>query len=134
VSVPVNRPDRLRSDFDLGPEDDDFTSARDWECEFFAATSKGLAAVRFSAPSGSDVFLVFEPQTAGGRREVRITALIDDVKVSEAPLLTDRQFPEPIQWLMRDAIADLNSESQVRAVRRRETLDRVGRRRDGDAP
>jgi len=126
--------DRLRGDFDLGREDDEFTSARGWEYEYTAATSKELAAVRFSAPSGSDVFLVFEPQTAGGRREVRITALIDDVEVSEAPLLTVRQFPEPIQWLMRDAIADLNWESEARAARRRDTLDRAGRKPDGVAP
>ena len=57
-------------------------------------------------------------------------AFIDDVRVSEAPLLTVRQFPEPIQWLMRDAIADLNLESEARAARRRETLDWAGRRPD----
>ena len=126
--------DRLRSDFDLGPEDDDFTSARGWDYEYIAATSKDFAAVRFTAPSSSDIFLVFEPQTAGGRREVRVTALVDDVEVSEAPLLTVRQFPEPIQWLMHNAIADLNWESEARAARRRETLDRAGRTRDGDGP
>ena len=63
----------------------------------------------------------------------RIVAFIDDVEVNEAPLLTVRQFPEPIQWLMGDAIADLNSESQVRAARRRETLDWAGRRPDSGA-
>ena len=125
--------DRLRHDFDLGSEDVDFTSARGWVYEFFAETRKTLAAVRFGAPSGSDVFLVFEPQTTGGHRDVRITASIDDVEVSEAPLLTVRQFPEPIQWLMSDAIADLNSESEARVVQRREALDRAGSRPDGSA-
>lgn len=123
-------PDRLRSDFDLGSEDRDFTSARGWVYEFFTEAPKTLAAVRFAAPSGSEVFLAFEPQTTGGHREVRVVALIDDIEISEDPLLTVGQFPEPIQWLMRDAIADLNSESEAWAARRREALDRAGRRPD----
>lgn len=124
---------RLRSDFDLGSADLAFTSARGWEYEYTAPTSKASAGAGFMTPSGSDVFLVFEPDTAGGRREVRIVAFIDDVEVNEAPLLTVRQFPEPIQWLMRDAIADLNLESEARAARRRETLDWAGRTPDGNA-
>lgn len=122
--------DRLRSDFDLGSADMAFTSARGWEYEYMAPTSKASAGAEFMAPSGSDVFLVFEPGTADGRREVRIVAFIDDVEVNEAPLLTVRQFPESIQWLMGDAIADLNLESEARAARRRETLDWAGRRPD----
>jgi hypothetical protein len=107
--------DRLRSDFDLGPEDFDFVSARGWEYQYYAGDDETPAAICFTAPSNAVVFLALQPQTGGSRREIRIWARIDDVEVSETPLLTVTQFPGPIQWLIRSAIADLNEASKSRA-------------------
>jgi hypothetical protein len=106
--------DRLRSDFDLGPEDFDFVSARGWEYQYCAGDDETPAGICFTAPSNAVVFMAFQPQTGGSRREIRIWARIDDVEVSETPLLTVTQFPGPIQWLIRSAIADLNEASRSR--------------------
>jgi hypothetical protein len=122
--------DRLRGDFDLGDEDYDFVTARGWEYSYLARSRKAYAATAFTAPSGADVMLLFIPETAGSRREVRLLAVVDEVDVNDDPFLTVRQFPEPIQWLIRNAIADLNAESEARAVRRGEILNLAGRRPD----
>lgn len=127
TSAPLPTPgDRLRSDFDLGPENFEFTSARGWAYEYVAEDDDGPPCVILIAPSGSRVFMVFVVRQAGWRREVRVAATVDGVDVADSPLLTVDQFPEPVQWLFRDAFADLNEESVRRGERQRGVAGRPG--------
>ena len=110
--------DRLRADFDLGPDDYEFDSDRKWHYLYEAETADALAAISFEAPSGSEVVFLFKVNDAGSRRDTRLRVLLDDVDATERGLLlTVAQFPEPIQWLIAAAIGDLNAESERRKAR-----------------
>jgi hypothetical protein len=124
--------DRLRADFDLGHDDFEFDSDRRWHYLYEAETADTLASVTFDAPSGSEVVFVFKPTDAGSRRDVRLKVFLDDVSATvRRPLLTVAQFPQPIQWLIGAAIADLNAESESRKARLHATIARAAFREPG---
>ena len=124
--------DRLRADFDLGPDNYEFDSDRRWHYLYEAGTADTLASVTFDAPSGSEIVFVFKPTDAGSRRDVRLKVFLDDVNATERrSLLTVAQFPEPIQWLIGAAIADLNAESERRKARLHATIARAAFREPG---
>ena len=117
----VTAPDRLRTDFSLGPDARDFTSAAGRTYSYAPQTPDSLATVSFHAPAAPDAApvameLALLPSTSAGLSETRLILSADGRRVAEDDLLRVDQFPAPLRPLIADTIRDLNAESVSRAA------------------